>query len=248
MKKIIPFTKEIDFNTMISKITDISIEHTLRAEDNNVISGYFIVEGTYKLTPASQIDEEFSYKIPVDVEIDENYDISKVLIDIDNFSYEIIEEDKLKINIDLCIDNIEENQSRENDEVIEDLFLETTKPIGFEIEKEENAIYDNNTKTFNYVDDSYISDDNENNQLKVPVVDKEPKKMDNDSKTSSLFTSFKDSAETFKTYYVYIVKEEDNLDTIINKYGVDKELLEDYNDLSKITTGSKIIIPSIKNE
>ena len=68
MKKIIPFTKEIEFKTMVSKITSISLEHTLRIKENNLISGHFILEGTYKMTQASQIDEEFSYKIPVDIE------------------------------------------------------------------------------------------------------------------------------------------------------------------------------------
>ena len=243
MKKIIPFTKEIEFNTMISKITDISIEHTLRASDDNLISGYFIVEGAYKMTPASQIDEEFSYKIPVDVEIDNLYDISKVLIDIDNFTYEVIGDDILKVNIDLCIDNIEEKANREDTtEVLEDLFLETSKPIGFELENEEDAIYDDNTNQFDYINDNKSLITNANN------IDTEPKKLESNVHTSSLFSSFKDTIETFKTYYVYIVKEEDNLDSILKKYKIDKESLEEYNDLSTISTGSKIIIPSIKNE
>ena len=33
MKKTVPFTKEIDFKTMISKITSISLEHTLKPEE-----------------------------------------------------------------------------------------------------------------------------------------------------------------------------------------------------------------------
>ena len=110
MKKLVPFTKEIEFKTMISKVTSISLEHTLRVEKDNLISGYFILEGTYKMTQASQIDEEFSYKIPVDIELDEKYDTSNITLDIDDFTYEVIDEEKMKLNITLCIDNIEEKE------------------------------------------------------------------------------------------------------------------------------------------
>ena len=110
MKKLVPFTKEIEFKTMISKVTSISLEHTLRVEKDNLISGYFILEGTYKMTQASQIDEEFSYKIPVDIELDEKYDTSNITLDIDDFTYEVIDEEKMRLNITLCIDNIEEKE------------------------------------------------------------------------------------------------------------------------------------------
>ena len=228
MKKIIPFTKEIDFKTMISKITSISLEHTLRANDNNTISGHFILEGSYKMTPASQIDEEFSYKIPVDIEIDSKYDISNVTIDIDDFTYKVLDEDKLQLDIGLCIDNLEEKTDREdNTEVLDNLFLDTTE-----------------TKELEIIPDNSIDE---------KTVEEEPQKKDSfEPKTynqvESLFSSFKDDVETFKTYYVYIVKEEDTIESILLKYNIDKDSLAEYNDLSNITIGSKIIIPSIKNE
>ena len=103
MKKLVPFTKEIEFKTMISKVTSISLEHTLRVEKDNLISGYFILEGTYKMTQASQIDEEFSYKIPVDIELDEKYDTSNITLDIDDFTYEVIDNDTLRVNIEYSI-------------------------------------------------------------------------------------------------------------------------------------------------
>lgn len=52
----------------------------------------------------------------------------------------------------------------------------------------------------------------------------------------------------FVTYKIYIVKDNDNVDTIMNKYSVSKEELESYNDLSNIKLGDKIIIPTnVKN-
>lgn len=286
MKKLVPFTKEIEFKTMISKVTSISLEHTLRVEKDNLISGYFILEGTYKMTQASQIDEEFSYKIPVDIELDEKYDTSNITLDIDDFTYEIIDEEKMRLNITLCIDNIEEkevvlpvedviedfdaleledknsgNRESKNDGVLDDLFLDTSKkvPLEFDSKKEiveeeseqnntdnttiNNAesvetsnelIYENNTS-------NNTSNNNTNNDTnKPPMVN---------NNVSSIFSSFKDNIETYKTYSVYIMKEEDTIDVVLQKYGVTREELEEYNDMSDIKTGSKIIVPSSsKNE
>ena len=61
--------------------------------------------------------------------------------------------------------------------------------------------------------------------------------------TPSLFSSLRDDEDTFATYSVYILRQDETLQTIIDKYKVTKEDLEDYNDLSTITIGSKIIIP-----
>ena len=46
------------------------------------------------------------------------------------------------------------------------------------------------------------------------------------------------------TYKVYIVKEEDTIEKIYEKYKVNRELLEKYNNLNEIKLGDKIIIPS----
>lgn len=274
MKKVVNFTKEINFKTMISKITSISLEHTLRTQENNLISGHFIVEGTYKMTQASQIDEEFSYKIPVDIEIDQKYDVSFITLDIDDFKYEILDEDKLKIDISLCIDNLEEKKeldNRNNDEMLDDLFLEETPNIDLEIipndEDNESLIETTNFDDDSNNDEEDILEEKEDEltyqKSEVPLHD-DLKKYENsninddkknnfincDEKNSmeSLFSSFKDSAETFKTYYVYVVKEGDTLDSILLKYKIDMESVSEYNDLSDLKPGSKIIIPSIKNE
>ena len=221
MKKIVPFTKEIDFKTMVSSITSISLEHTLKTEDDNYIKGHFIISGTYKMTAASQIDEEFSYKIPVEIQVDSKYDVSNISTVIDDFTYEILNEDTLKVNISLCIDNLEEKQKRFDDE---DLFLETTEEQSLEIPLSDKEV---ETKEMDL--------SSEKNNTSSEVV-------------SSLFASFKDNAETFKTYSVYIVKEEDSIDSILLKYGIDKDLFQEYNDISDIKAGNKVIIPCSNNK
>ncbi len=279
MKKLVPFTKEIEFKTMISKVTSISLEHTLRVEKDNLISGYFILEGTYKMTQASQIDEEFSYKIPVDIELDEKYDTSNITLDIDDFTYEVIDEEKMKLNITLCIDNIEEkevvlpvedviedfdaleledknsgNRESKNDGVLDDLFLDTSKkvPLEFDSKKEieeesEQNNTDNSTINNENIETSneLIYEDNASNNTNNAT--NKPQMVNNN--VSSIFSSFKDNIETYKTYSVYIMKEEDTIDVVLQKYGVTREELEEYNDMSDIKTGSKIIVPSSnKNE
>ncbi len=281
MKKLVPFTKEIEFKTMISKVTSISLEHTLRVEKDNLISGYFILEGTYKMTQASQIDEEFSYKIPVDIELDEKYDTSNITLDIDDFTYEVIDEEKMRLNITLCIDNIEEkevvlpvedviedfdtleledknsgNRESKNDGVLDDLFLDTSKkvPLEFdskkEIVEEESEQNNNDNITINNAESVETSNEliYENNTSNNNNNDTNKPQMVNNN-VSSIFSSFKDNIETYKTYSVYIMKEEDTIDVVLQKYGVTREELEEYNDMSDIKTGSKIIVPSSsKNE
>ena len=282
MKKVIPFEKEIDFKTMVSSITSISLEHTLRVKEDNLISGYFIVEGTYKMTQASQIDEEFSYKIPVDIEIDNKYDTTNIIIDIDDFTYKVLEDDKLLLNISLCIDALTEKEQIQNEEliiteleeekqegkedernveVLDELFLETSVPEKLDIEPEiEKEILDIRPKQEEQITnvniekniDMFIEQNVQKQAGENNIVTNADTNTNSSTNVNngmeSLFSSFKDGTETFKTYSVYIVKEEDSIESIQKKYNIDRESLEEYNDLSNISTGSKIIIPSKKNE
>ena len=53
-----------------------------------------------------------------------------------------------------------------------------------------------------------------------------------------------DTKETYTTYKVYIVRENDSLETIIEKYDTTRDALSMYNDLSELKVGDKIMIPS----
>ena len=74
------------------------------------------------------------------------------------------------------------------------------------------------------------------------IEEKEIMKQEKEE-VQSLFSSLKDDEDTFATYSVYILRQEETIQTILEKYKITKEELEDYNDLSNITTGSKIIVP-----
>ena len=138
MNKIIPFNKEIKFNENIGEITSIALDDNLKFTDSYTIGGELVVRGSHKYL---DVLEDFSYPIPTSIALDNKYDTSKAKISIDDFYYEIINEDTLKVKIDLILDDlffkeneikplIEEvkDESREEDISIEettDLFSET---------------------------------------------------------------------------------------------------------------------------
>ena len=125
MKKIIPFTKDIKFNTKIYEITSISLEHNLVIEESNLISGEFIVSGEYKMNDSSINTEPFIHGLPFDIELDTKYDMDKFKIDIDDFKYEIINEEILRVNIDVMLEGIPIYDLEEDDEEIKpDLIIE----------------------------------------------------------------------------------------------------------------------------
>ena len=135
MNKIIPFSKEIKFNENIGEITSILIDDTLKFNDSYTIMGDLIVKGSHKY---GDIEEDFSYSIPTQVTVDNKYDTSKTKIMVDDFYYEIVNDDTLKIKIDLILDDLfykedkiepikEEIKVDERDDEVEtiDLFKET---------------------------------------------------------------------------------------------------------------------------
>ena len=255
MKKIIPFKKDIIFKTNISEITSISLEHTLSSDEDNAITGNFIVSGDYKISDESIHTEAFSYDLPFDIHLDEKYDLSHAIIDIDDFYYEIVNNNLLSLNIDVLIDKLEEKLipeelqevviPRENileedrvftlDETLEEKMEEQSEeneiieePRCIEPEEiiEENPVFKKETST--KIEEKSLQRDD----IQIP------------SEITSLFDNIDASSETYKSYKVYIVREGDDLEFIMEKYATTKEIIEQYNDLNELKIGDKIIIPS----
>lgn len=221
MKKIIPFRKEIKFDTNLYEVTSISLENTLHKE-NNLVSGNFIVSGEYRVTDTSMTTLPFTYDLPFSIDIDDIYDISESSLDIDDFYYEIIDNKSLVINITLKLDNIKEVILERND-TVED------KIIDVDNSKLED-IKDNNVEV--------------NNVYNVTIEEK-PKEIIDDTK-KSLFTNINND-DNYVNYHVYIVRENDSVESIMSKYNVSKDILTQYNDLTNLKIGDKVIIPYVKN-
>ena len=80
----------------------------------------------------------------------------------------------------------------------------------------------------------------------VAVVEDKPKNTT--IKVNSLFANLGDDNDTFTTYSVYIMREGDTVEKVMDQYQVKKEDLEMYNDLSTIQLNSKVIIPTSNDE
>lgn len=222
MKKVIPFTKEIDFNTPISEITDIEVMHNLTIKDNNCIEGDILLDGAYKKYEGT-IDENFHYNLPFTIDVDNKYNITEATIIINDFYYEILD-NILKINIELEIGNVIENEIREEPEANE---------IPIEIDEAYNSIeIENNEKE----EQEFLEKINNNYEEQENIINNDTFNYNN------MFDSIS-KEETFVTYHVYIFKENDKIEEILEKYNVTKDDLSLYNDISQITQGSKIIIP-----
>ena len=103
MKKIVPFNNVLTFNTDICEITAISLEHDIKKE-KDAISGVFYISGEYKITDGQLDKDKFNFELPFDVALGSNYDLNTLDVDIDDFRYEQISRNELKVNIDLYID------------------------------------------------------------------------------------------------------------------------------------------------
>ena len=255
MKRIISFEKKLEFPSMVGEITSISLEHTLNFISPSTIEGAFLVSGTYKLTEASCIEDNFNYKIPTEIMLNEKIDTSTSKIEIDDFYYEIENDENLICYIDVLVEGVEEIEIEEIESI--DPIPEITITPQPEIKPNEvlsrecdgdlyqNAQEEQNINLFTKeeIANEEIVEENKQNKITEELLEKEPENMSETKQVNSLFSSLRDDDDTFATYSIYILRQDETLQTIVEKYKTTKEELEDYNDLTNITIGSKIIIP-----
>ena len=235
MKQIVPFKKELSFKTKVSEITSISLEREINVEEEGIITGVFHITGNYKMNEGSINRDEFSFVLPFDITLDPRYDISTVKADIDDFYYDVINNDTLSVNIDLFIEAeyLPEDVTKEEDALDEKVETEEIEEVRVEKIKADDV-----------KDDIPVVDEKKEKIMgKISTEEFKEETRDNDNITASDLFSNLDDSETYTTYYVYIVKEEDTIDKILIKYGITKEAFEDYNDITNIKPGDKVIIP-----
>ena len=239
MKQIIPFKKELPFKTKVSDITSISLEREINVLDDGIVTGVFHITGDYKMNEGSINRENFSFDLPFDITLDPRYDVKTVSSDIEDFYYDVINEDTLKVNIDLYVEAEYLPESEIKEEVIEISDDDTREEMKDDLQ--EDIINDGNN-----VDEDTILEVEPIKIEKLDDIHEDKKEGENREETidlgMDLFSNL-DSTETYTTYYVYIVKEEDTVDKILIKYGITKEELESYNDITEIKPGDKVIIP-----
>ncbi len=239
MKKLVPFQKDITFDTNVAEINSISLEHEITTKEESLISGKFIVSGDYKMTNASIHLDTFEYELPFNITIDKKYFVEDAEIDISDFYYEIVNNRILSVNIELSVDNIEEKKEEENmarEELTSE--LEEIPVVEEEIEHNiEPVSKEEKTK------EPPITEVSKEEMPKETEEEKEEKNETRETTVKSLFDNL-DENETYVVYKIHIVTENDTIESIINDYGITRDNLSLYNDLSDVKVGDKIIIPN----
>ena len=218
MKKIVPFIKNIDFETNIDEITSISLDRKVNKIENGEIAGDFDLYLEYKESDVSVNMIKYNDKIPFNIEIDDRYSLNNVKVDIDDFYYEL-DDNSVILHIDLVVDNLEYN-NREIDELLNENNNEIEKIVEEDNSEPIDEMRDNDL--FKEVDEEKV-------EVNMPI-----------------YQSFDPEKEDYVTYNVHIVREDDNIETICVKYGVTKEDLAYYNDISTIKLGDKLIVPTTR--
>lgn len=214
---------------MISKVIDISLTHDYKIMDN-VIEGDFLLSGTYKMTEASVVNEEFIYNIPFSIAISEEVNKETINLVLHDFKYEI-KGDVMTIKVELDM-SCEEKKTEINEfEFKKNVFEYDEEKYKQEIEKSIDEIIEE------HVD----------RDLDVLGNEKDTEKEEAKESIISLTNKVKNSNDTV-TYKVYIVRENDTIDAIASKYNVTINDLNDYNEIDTISIGDKIVIPYVKNE
>lgn len=238
MKQIIPFKRELPFKTKVSEITSISLEREIKVEEEGIVTGVFHITGDYKMNEGSINREKFSFDLPFDITLDPRYDVKTLSADIEDFYYDIVNEDTLKVSIDLFVEAeyLPESETKDEDRKV---------PEELKIFPEEMP------KDLNDIEEMPVVEEPTVVKIETDLLEdvsvKEPRDNtlfheDMPSLASDLFSNL-DDTESYTTYYVYIVKEDDTIDKILLKYGISKDELEAYNDIASIKPGDKVIIP-----
>ena len=237
MKQIVPFTKKIKFDTNVDEITSISLDKKIKEISDGIISGVFELYLEYKESDISINVLKYDSSIPFDIDIDDKYDLKNVKLDIDDFYYEI-DDNYVILHIDVLIDNLE-------------LIEEKIDNIVVKSDEKEDDERENVTEIeIEDILENECDNDDERHEIDLDIQDlfKELDEniVDVNVPKTPIFETFDPKNETYVTYNVHIVREDDNIETICLKYGVTKEELSYYNDINIIKLGDKLIVPTYK--
>ena len=251
MKKIVPFNNVLELASDACEITAISLEHDINIADDT-ISGSFYINGEYKMTDGAINREKFNFELPFDIALGSNYDRSSMVVDIDDFRYELVERNKLKVNIDLYIDG-------EIKELDQEIAMDNTREVEMDSEQELDDNQDNIVEEEKEIEpierkidliSEMLDNDKDGNQMNIDIDninindnDNINDNSNNNSNNDIIFNGFNEE-EKYVTYRVYRVVDGDTIGKIMEKYNVTKEDLLAYNNIEDIKPGDKLIIPT----
>ncbi len=216
----IPFESTIEFKTNIYEITKMSLEHEFNVNDG-VVLGNFYISGEYRAFEVSVNKEPFKYTLPFTVELNNRILNDTLEFNIEDFSYDIVDNNKLKVNIEYSLEAEErkEEDGEEKEEDREELFEKVSEEeLDSEVEDLTNLL--------------------ENNEEDIPKEERISSEEENE-----VLNTISGDDDTFVTYHVHIVMENETLESISALYNVPASLIKEYNNDLDINTGDKILIP-----
>lgn len=102
MNITIPFEKLLPFKTNIAEVCSISLEHDVSINDNELL-GDFIISGEYKNLDVNVDTYPFEHVIPFSVDLEEDVLIDTLNYEVEDFTYDIVNNDTLKVKIILHV-------------------------------------------------------------------------------------------------------------------------------------------------
>ena len=245
MKSIIPFTKELDFKTKVSEITSISLEREFEVNTSS-IEGSLYVSGDYKSHEVSANVTPFSFKIPFTIEIPDNLVEESITLEISDFAYEMEENSKIKVSIELELFGEEKEIEEEEDEDITPIEVdgeEIVKMLEEASEKEKEMEKEDREQPEEELSEEETTKE-EKEEAPADTVDETREETEEDMTSENvIITGASNTPDEYTTYHIHIVKEGETIETICTMYNSNLSLLNDYNDLSEVSKGMKIIIP-----
>lgn len=229
MNKTLNKHEELKFKNNIAEISSISLECLYDVSDVS-IEGNFVITGEYRSHEISLNKDNFEFKVPFSEETPNNIVTSSVLVNIDDFTYDI-SGDSLEINIDYNIKASEKEQEEvfEEREAFEK-FLDEHEVDVVDLQEEE--------KTEEII---------EQEEEEIPLEIEEPIILEDDDRNveETIINSVDTSENTYITYHIHVVNDTDTLDSIAKKYNITIDTIREYNDSQDLKTGMKLVIPSI---
>jgi hypothetical protein len=245
MNTKIPFTKDITFEKKVSEITSISLEHEIKVLDG-VLKGNFIVSGDYKSHEVSVNKEPFSYMLPFEIELSQDIDTETIEFMIDDFTYEIIDNTDLRVNIDFNILASKKEIVEEPESIFEDaseLFSDNDEERETINQENVNNLEDILNEEVVETKDEVLPQEVEDNLRDQVAVQSTIKEVSEDT----IINSIKNTDDEYTTYHIHMVSDGETVETICTMYNSNLNILGEYNELGELNAGDKVIIPE-KNE
>ncbi len=224
-----PYTKEIAFDSKIAEICSISLEHELDCGETS-IEGNFIVSGEFRSHEVSINKEAFLYKLPFSVDVTDKIVKESVDFEITDFTYEILGDNLLKVNIEFMVTADEIEEIKEENEMVEEEEREEESQEKEEVREAE----------IEEIHQMFL----EEPQEKETTEEMEDTRLDQQSEELILDTAGTTESE-YVTYHIHIVSEEDTLESIVAMYQTDSDTLKRYNGVDTIAVGDKLLIPCL---